>query len=51
MKLLVIEDDQTLLSSMVRYFRLEKFSYDIATSYEEGIYNLGPLFVSTNLFL
>ena len=37
MKLLMIEDDQKLLSKMVQYFRLEKFSCDIAASYEEGI--------------
>jgi DNA-binding response OmpR family regulator len=36
-KLLVIEDNRVLLSSMVRYFRLEKFSCEIAASYDEGI--------------
>jgi DNA-binding response OmpR family regulator len=37
MKLLVIEDEHRLLSSMVQYFRLEKFSCDTAASYEEGM--------------
>jgi DNA-binding response OmpR family regulator len=37
MKLLVIEGDHRLLSSIVQYFRLEAFSSDIAVSYEEGM--------------
>jgi DNA-binding response OmpR family regulator len=37
MKLLVIEDDYKLLSSIVHYFRLEAFSCDIAASYKEGM--------------
>ena len=37
MKLLVIEDEYRLLSGMVHYFRLEKFSCDVASSYEEGM--------------
>jgi DNA-binding response OmpR family regulator len=37
MKLLVIEDEYRLLSSIVQYFRLEAFSCDIAASYEEGM--------------
>jgi DNA-binding response OmpR family regulator len=37
MKLLVIEGEYRLLSSLVQYFRQEKFSCDMAVSYEEGI--------------
>jgi DNA-binding response OmpR family regulator len=37
MKLLVIEDEYKLLSSMVQYFHSEMFSCDIAASYEEGM--------------
>jgi DNA-binding response OmpR family regulator len=37
MKLLVIEDNYRLLTSIVQYFRLEAFSCDIAASYEEGM--------------
>lgn len=37
MKLLVIEDERSLLASIVQYFNQEKFSCDTAGSYEEGI--------------
>jgi DNA-binding response OmpR family regulator len=37
MKLLVIEHEYRLLSTIVQYFRLEAFSCDIAASYEEGM--------------
>jgi DNA-binding response OmpR family regulator len=40
MKLLVIEDEHSLLESIVQYFNLETFSCDTAGSYEEGIWKI-----------
>jgi DNA-binding response OmpR family regulator len=40
MKLLVIEDEHSLLDSIVQYFNLETFSCDTADSYEEGIWKI-----------
>jgi DNA-binding response OmpR family regulator len=37
MKLLVIEDEPSLLASIIQYFAQEKFSCDTAGSYEQGI--------------
>jgi DNA-binding response OmpR family regulator len=37
MKLLVIEDERSLLASIVQYFNQEKFLCDTACSYKEGI--------------
>jgi DNA-binding response OmpR family regulator len=36
-KLLIIEDEHSLLKSIVQYFTQEKFGCDTAISYEEGI--------------
>jgi|GEM_PF-4698429 DNA-binding response OmpR family regulator len=40
MKLLIIEDERSLLGNIVQYFNLETFSCDTAGSYEEGIWML-----------
>ena len=40
MKLLVIEDEHSLVESIVQYFDLENFSCDTADSYEEGIWKI-----------
>ena len=37
MKLLIIEDERSLLKSVVQYFNQEKFLCDTAISFEEGI--------------
>jgi DNA-binding response OmpR family regulator len=37
MKLLIIEDERSLLKSIVQYFNQEKFLCDTAVSYEEGM--------------
>lgn len=37
MKLLVVEDEHSLLESILQYFRREKFLCESAGSYEEGI--------------
>ncbi len=37
MKLLVIEDERSLLESIIQYFRQEKFLCETASSYHEGI--------------
>ena len=37
MKLLIIEDERSLLASIVQYFRQEKFLCETASSYEDGI--------------
>ncbi len=37
MKLLVIEDEGSLLESIIQYFKREKFLCEIASSYDEGI--------------
>ncbi len=37
MKLLVIEDERSLLTSIVQYFNQEKFLCETAGSYEEGV--------------
>ena len=37
MKILVIEDERSLLASIVQYFNQEKFLCDTAGSYNEGI--------------
>ena len=37
MKILVIEDERSLLTSIVQYFNQEKFLCDTAGSYDEGI--------------
>ena len=37
MKLLIIEDERSLLKSIVQYFNQEKFLCETAISYEEGI--------------
>ncbi|MDR3711438.1 MAG: response regulator transcription factor [Puia sp.] len=37
MKLLIIEDEQSLLKSIVQYFNQEKFLCETAVSYEDGI--------------
>jgi DNA-binding response OmpR family regulator len=36
-KLLIIEDERSLLKSMIQYFNQEKFLCDTAVSFEEGI--------------
>ncbi len=40
MKLLVIEDEHSLLESIVQYFSLESFTCDTADSYEEGFWKI-----------
>jgi DNA-binding response OmpR family regulator len=37
MKLLIIEDELSLMTSIVQYFTQEKFGCDTAVSFEEGI--------------
>jgi DNA-binding response OmpR family regulator len=37
MKLLIIEDEPSLLTAIVQYFQQEKFLCDTASTYEEGI--------------
>ena len=40
MKILVIEDERSLLASIVQYFTQEKFICDTAGSYHEGIHKI-----------
>ena len=40
MKILVIEDERSLLASIVQYFNQEKFLCDTAASYHEGIHKI-----------
>ena len=40
MKILIIEDERSLLASIVQYFNQEKFLCDTAASYDEGIHKI-----------